>query len=291
MSSDGESADTHRKRLEIESNEKIANQNLEFQKEKFQYDKDLQQQMFTREDNQYQRTVQDMRNAGLSPLAMQGTNGAGEAIATEAPHNDMHYDYMSGISNTFEKISALAGVVDSINNVRKSTAEIQNLRAQTANIETINDYNNQTMSDRVAQTRAQAIVSKYNALSLREKQYYNNFYGITDSMPEEQKLAKIAYIESLNEQQFREHAASHGGKDLRKFENSLEDFSQFTKYGTFDERNTRKAVKDVAQGAVKALSDSLTPAPSASEVDEYIEQQKKETDKYRKKYTKGGRKR
>ena len=54
-----------------EVNQEIAEQNLDFEKEKFEYDKALQQQMFEREDTSYQRTVNDMRMAGMNPLNMQ----------------------------------------------------------------------------------------------------------------------------------------------------------------------------------------------------------------------------
>lgn len=68
-------------------NKAIADQNLAFQQQTLDYQKALQQQIFEREDTSYQRTVNDMRAAGLSPLSMQQANGAGEAIAVTAPQN------------------------------------------------------------------------------------------------------------------------------------------------------------------------------------------------------------
>lgn len=62
-----------------------AEKNLQFQMDNLNYQKDLQQKIFDREDNAVQRTVADNRKAGLSPLAgITGAN-AGTAIATEAP--------------------------------------------------------------------------------------------------------------------------------------------------------------------------------------------------------------
>lgn len=69
-------------------NKAIADQNLAFQRENLDYQKALQQQLFEREDTSYQRTVSDMRAAGLSPLSMQNTNGAGEVVSTQALNND-----------------------------------------------------------------------------------------------------------------------------------------------------------------------------------------------------------
>lgn len=45
------------------------------------YTKALQQQQFDREDNAYQRTVKDLQASGLSPLAMNGTDSAGQVVA------------------------------------------------------------------------------------------------------------------------------------------------------------------------------------------------------------------
>ena len=63
----------------------IAMQNLAMQQQENDYQHALQERIFDREDTAYQRTVEDMRSAGLNPLTMNGTDSAGEAIATQAP--------------------------------------------------------------------------------------------------------------------------------------------------------------------------------------------------------------
>ena len=50
-----------------DTNKDIADNNLGFQKDNLDYIKALNQQLMQREDTSYVRTVQDMRNAGLSP--------------------------------------------------------------------------------------------------------------------------------------------------------------------------------------------------------------------------------
>lgn len=75
-------------RLTNQTNKEIAEKNLAFQREKYNYEQKLQERLFSREDTSYQRTVSDMKAAGLSPLLMSGINPAGSNVLTTTPHND-----------------------------------------------------------------------------------------------------------------------------------------------------------------------------------------------------------
>ena len=55
-------------------------------KENLDYQKALNEQIMQREDTSYQRTVADMRKAGLNPLTMSGLNGSGGNIANVEPY-------------------------------------------------------------------------------------------------------------------------------------------------------------------------------------------------------------
>ena len=69
------------------TNKAIADENLAYQRELQEYNRALQERIFEREDTSYERTAKDMINAGLNPLSMQGTNGAGEVIAQNPLNN------------------------------------------------------------------------------------------------------------------------------------------------------------------------------------------------------------
>lgn len=72
--------------------------NYELQKANLEYQKDLQNQIFAREDNATQRRVQDLIAAGLSPtLAAGSAAGAGSVISTSAPQYDKSFDLAQSI--------------------------------------------------------------------------------------------------------------------------------------------------------------------------------------------------
>lgn len=249
----GKSSDseTRRKEMEIASNEKIAAQNLAFQKEKFAYDQQLQQQIFDREDNAYQRTVADMRSAGVSPLAMQGTNAAGEAIPTEAPQNGMVYDYTSGMSTDAEKFNNLLGAVGAVSNLMQQTQQVRSLRLQ-------NDFSERTLNDRVAREQAQTILSKYSALDSRDKRYFQNIFGVNEHMPREQQLANITSVLAMSDDDFNSRV---NGKSLREFEDSNFDFTKMLHYGTYDKRSIRNLLDSIGSQVQDSLGlDSITHA-------------------------------
>lgn len=61
-------------------------QNLAFQKEQYEYSKNLQQEVFAREDNAAQRRASDLQAAGLSKTLASGSGaGAGAVVPTAAP--------------------------------------------------------------------------------------------------------------------------------------------------------------------------------------------------------------
>ncbi len=64
----------------------IAAQNLQLQRDTYGYQKDLQQQMFEREDSSVQRRVADLKAANISPILAAGQGArAGAPISVTAP--------------------------------------------------------------------------------------------------------------------------------------------------------------------------------------------------------------
>lgn len=115
--------------LTNQTNLEIASQNLGFQRENLEYQKALQQQIFDREDTAHQRTAQDMLSAGLNPLAMQGTNGAGEAIQTDALHNDFQHQpyYRQSAGNA---AAAVMSLISSMSDMQTGNIQRDGLRLE-----------------------------------------------------------------------------------------------------------------------------------------------------------------
>lgn len=192
----------------ITSQESINEKNLAFQRENLEYQKALQQQIFQREDSAYQRTVNDMRSAGLSPLTMNGTNSAGEAIATSAldagtaPRAQPYA--MQGLYNHYEEFMGMLNTINqavgTLDNLAKLPNELQQGHANLISTRLGNEFSKRTMENRVESDSLDLIKKWYDKLDYDRKHAYNAYFGINDSMtPEERYMAIYSRAFNLGE--------------------------------------------------------------------------------------------
>lgn len=119
-----------------ETNKYIAEQNLSLQKEWNEYQRALQQELFEREDTAYQRTANDMMAAGLNPLSMQGTNGAGQIVSTSAPQNNFQAQQSSPMQQATFALDSVSSLMSGIGSIveqyeRMATGKLQRDELQT----------------------------------------------------------------------------------------------------------------------------------------------------------------
>lgn len=96
-------------------------QNLDLQKQNLAYQKDLQKEIFSREDNAVQRRVNDLIKAGLSPtLAAGSAAGSGSVVSTSAPQR----------KNNLEALTALASVKTLLAQQQRAQTEADIARQQ-----------------------------------------------------------------------------------------------------------------------------------------------------------------
>lgn len=95
--------------------------NYGFQREQYNYQKDLQNRIFEREDNAVQRRMKDLKAAGMNPLlAAGGAASAGQAVTTSAPQvpglKTSYADYMIAKAKADADISMTQAQQQLLNN-------------------------------------------------------------------------------------------------------------------------------------------------------------------------------
>lgn len=128
--------------LNYSENKKNNERNYQLQKETLEYQKQLQQKIFEREDTAVQRRKADLIAAGMNPLLAAGSSaGAGSVIPVITPQKkpDLYPDGIGqGISRTIDEIIQNQKIGAEIDNLREQEklliANEEKIRAETKSI-------------------------------------------------------------------------------------------------------------------------------------------------------------
>ena len=163
----------------------LAKQNYEFNKESylknFEYQKQLQQQLFGREDSAVQRRVADLQKSGLSKTLAAG-EGAGSGPVVSTSSSSLSAPHRSQV----DLISASLNMATALSDIRKVQADTENSLKQ-----------NQVMDSQLENDKANR---QYTLVKMAVEQ------GNLDMLPlsREQRIASInltnQQIEALKEQ-------------------------------------------------------------------------------------------
>lgn len=245
----GEGSETKRTKLTNESNEKVAQMNIDYAKE-------YNQQIFHREDTANQRAVEDMRKAGLNPLANYAPSASGGTAV--APQSNMHYE--TGESKLMENLRVLETGLNIANQFQQQGLGLQQMQQNNASLEAqkiANDYANRTFEDRYIANKYANFNSQLAFKRAHRDYEYRNYYGIYDGDDLDTIRAKIiarnfidynddyslsyangAYSDSLG------HYQSHTEFD-RELDDNLQNFSAI--YGEISDK-----VLDTAKDLIKS---------------------------------------
>ena len=159
-------------------------------KENLDYQKALNEQIMQREDTSYQRTVADMRKAGLNPLTMSGLNGSGGNVANVEPYSQ------EPLTNNYQPETFRPNV--QIQNLTMQALQAMN---ELQNFEIGEDYQRQqkaiadsaeykakedglTYMNKVMDTKMNSLTKQYMLEDLARNMIFNEQNGLFNGMTE-----------------------------------------------------------------------------------------------------------
>lgn len=230
----------------------IAEKNLEFQRENLDYTKGLNEKLMEREDTAYQRTGADMRAAGISPLTMNGTNGAGTLMGANAPQANKTSD--------IQAIGQILNVLNSVSNTRSnasvSNAQANLINAQADNQKIKNLWENDILASTFEGLDLKNISNRFNNEILnidwnnkKRSLAFNEQFGLSDNMPDFVKMLNYATHQGNLDKDWNKNYTPDSWENFGKYFTFQKDFknpSFSNLQGMLEQSNLKGALQDNA---------------------------------------------
>lgn len=135
--------------------------NLVQQQKMFNYQKELQERIFQREDNAYQRAVEDMKLAGINPASLNAQTQGGQAGIAQQNFQTPQMQNIAGFNQiVLDMLEAQKRSAD----IRRTVAETGHTEARTRGQTLENEYN-----EAIATGRPQKFWKDYNLMDAEEQ--------------------------------------------------------------------------------------------------------------------------
>lgn len=189
-------------------NKKVAENNFNLQQQQFNYQKQLNQLQMDREDTAYQRAVTDLKNAGLSPLALTGGSQAQPLNAGTAPQMD----------------------VNGVNTAYGAKQDYYNRKREQANFERQMEFNQRQQhynmilqNARLMQdVRSARYDNRIKAEEIRTKKFENDWYNEHGYRPHDVALVLSDFLKSDGMQKFLKSASELGETFAKGFADAID---------------------------------------------------------------------
>lgn len=218
-------------------NKDISDKNLDFQKENLEYQKDLQKQIFEREDTAYQRKVNDLIKAGINPAVAATGSGspAGSLVSTQAPQNDMKYQApqfnLGSAIDTLKSLKQIANIEEETSVAKAQADYLGSLKnkadAETTKITFDNNFFSKTQEDRLKKFAFETDILQYQKDMLSRQNDLNKIgynFALGNSVINNFKSSNAPLLQELQTNQdllqLKKQLSQQNVKKI-KFDNSI----------------------------------------------------------------------